>query len=134
MRNYKFRGKKVDNGEWVVGYFVFHPIKTDGDRLPFITDIETLNMFQVNPETVGQFTGLHDKNGVAVWEGDIIKWYINNLEKVSYVYFDELQAAFWMGKDSITGHLILNDWMRGEYEIIGNIFDNPELLKNANTI
>lgn len=76
-----------------------------------------------------QYTGLKDKNGKEIFEGDVLIWRVNDIERTAPVYFDELQASFWMGKDINSSMLVLNDWMRGEYEILGNIYQRPELTK-----
>lgn len=81
---------------------------------------------------VMQYTGLKDKNGKEIYEGDIVKWDVNDITRTAPVYYDERQASFWMGRDKDSGHLVLNDWMRGEFEIIGNIYENPELINNSN--
>lgn len=79
-------------------------------------------------DKVMQFTGLNDFRLRQIFEGDIILWKVNDVERIAPVYYDELQACFWMGKDVKTGHLVLNDWQRGYYEVIGNIYQNPDLL------
>lgn len=135
MREILFRGKRVDNGEWVYGM----PCATERSG---IYAIQTLGggifeggIFNIIPETVGQYTGLTDKNGKRIFEGDIVKIdgkYIRYIEYsgecssfVKFRYIDRLTSEFsgYLGK----GY----DNYKQTIEIIGNIHDNPELLKGG---
>ena len=92
-------------------------------RFPFVQDVVS--------DTVMEYTGLSDKNGKEIYEGDVVKWWVNNITRTSPVEYVEQQASFWMMKDIDSGHSVINDWMRGEYEIIGNIHENPELINTG---
>lgn len=92
---------------------------------------ELENISRWNPEVgeifkISQYTGLKDKNGKEIYEGDILIWEINGKEIKASVIFDV--GAFWMDKDE-NGYSVCNDWYRGEYKIIGNIYENSELIK-----
>lgn len=119
MRTIKFRGKIIDNGEWIIGDLIQ---ATNG--IIHILPIESYRWKDneiVDPQTIGQFTGLFDKNGKEIFEGDIIE--------EGNVYFDDLYLGFFVKGDFVEGeHKPLYDIHLPE--IIGNIFDNPELLKN----
>ena len=144
MREILFRGKRVDNGEWAFGNFIEDKWGDDNgntiyailqDRVaPGIVELWT--PVRVIPETVGQFTGLTDNNGKRIFEGDIVKTCKNNIGKIEFgQYWDEetevdFYGYAWIGKDeygeSIT--LSLNKCWNG-HEVIGTIYDNPELLE-----
>lgn len=133
MREHLFRGKRIDDDKWTYGYL----FKCWG-RCYLLWGMNGDNPIkeEVYPETVGQYTGLTDKNSKEICEGDIVKTWKNNIGKIEFrQYWDEeIEEDFygyaWIGKDeygeSIT--LSLNKcW--NEHEVIGNIHDNPELLE-----
>lgn len=121
MREILFRGKRVDNGEWVKGDLI---------HLPNGTAILANGYAYVNPSTIGQFTGLTDKNGNKIFEGDIVSVFVKNR---TYIIFNNLkgEVCFKDGVIFIKGiseHLSL--YAFSNYcEVIGNIHDNPEQLK-----
>lgn len=143
MREILFRGKRIQGGDWVEGYFFKSDInkraRESGKATliftphcdTFITVPECHNSFMVVSDTVGQYTGLKDKNGKRIFEGDILRSCYDNL----YPDDGSIEVVKWL----------LNGWhiQQGEYppdamdgdgvmpysEVIGNIHDNPELLK-----
>ena len=130
MRKILFRGKRVDNGEWAFGNFIEDKWGDDNgntiyailqDRVaPDIAELWT--PVRVIPETVGQFTGLTDKNGKKIFEGDIVK----NSRDVGLLYYKEKNSAFTV-KGWEYGYWLWHD--KEDIEVIGNIHDNPELLE-----
>ena len=118
MREIFFRGKRTDNGEWEYGDLWCNPY---GKRavciVSPINDQGTTGGNEVIPETVGQYTGLTDKNGRKIFEGDIMRNAGNVVE-------------FYGGDFCINGDSPLSYWTGTE--VIGNIYDNPELLEGGN--
>lgn len=145
MREIKFRGRK-SNGEWIYGDLVTtettdgHPSKKDIS--PFDTVLEDTE--EVEENTIGQFTGLHDKNGKEIYEGDILRGFeypFYDAEADAYNYYavvdwDADEAQFYAYKDLARGAQVRGiscgvcvdmEDLR-EMEVLGNIHDNPELL------
>lgn len=135
MREIKFRGKRIDNGEWVYGdlcqlqdgriYIINHKHGACIDACGNFVNTEEPFVCQVDPATVGQYTGLKDKNGIEICEGDILE------EETGYyfeVIWDKKYAKFklqWR-----TRAYQYPEWNRGtNMQAIGNIYDNPELLE-----
>lgn len=154
MREILFRGKQVDKGEWVEGYvFEMHIL---GDKTTYISTKPFMlcndgdfdyEPFAVDTETVGQYTGLTDKNGTKIFEGDIVKiaYYfgwddeqeknVPEEEYISKVYSID-GCPFCVDLLHCDGDMSPIAWLDWSYddaeiEVIGNIHDNPELLKEC---
>ena len=135
-REILFRGKRTDNGEWVEGWVTSQFKKhTEGELLTRIqSNVFGVGEHLVDTETVGQYTGLTDKNGKKIFEGDIIicKKEIcgNFIDSCVEIGFVEMKhGAFGLHRKQ-GYYRPFKDWLEDyEYEIIGNIHDNPELLE-----
>lgn len=135
MRTIKFRGKRLDNQEWEQGNYVAYK-EDDGEDVHCIVSRErnqigaSLDFVPVDPETVGQFTGLLDKNGKEIYEGDIVKSISGSLDVVSYdkIAFNLMTAYATAPNGTCMSFFGKNNPLKG-IEVIGNIHDNQELLK-----
>ena len=135
MREILFRGKRIDNGEWVEGYYMYRGeecIKISTDVHYIVThDLYGFSWHEVIPETVGQFTGLPDKNGNRIFEGDIVKTDKFSEPNKQYIIKYDLQFGAFIGQDRYNCYFVTFDGDSDEFEVIGNIHDNPELLKGG---
>ena len=136
MREIIFRGKRVDNGEWVYGAYSAYDsrhnyyngqVECEVAFMPSIIayDDECF-WYHVDPATVGQFTGKTVKNG-KVFDGDVLK----NIDGFSLVSWDEEKSAFVMRLYEYPYETLYLEEMWDDSEIIGNIHDNPELLEGG---
>ena len=149
-REILFRGKRVDNGEWVYGYLF-----DDGYQNPrhvFVGglmideykgtacdewDINGIDFYDVKPNTICQYTGLTDKNGKKIFEGDVVK---DSAGVCGEVKFGLHESNWQIGKYNqgffVTfpkGYLLRNElgYWRNKIVVVGNVFDNPELLEEV---
>lgn len=146
MREILFRAKRIDNGEWVQGYYVRHEdtsycFKEDYERHPentkhyiafdMMTDWGLPNkhlIAEIDPETLCQYTGLTDKNGKRIWENEIVRIENSMDEGIGKI---EFYGGMWYvdGEPSNSMYDIMEYDDIAEIEVVGNIFDNPELME-----
>lgn len=133
MREILFRGKRVDNGEWVCGaYYGLCRITNKAGGFEYEHLMRQSNdepLYRVDPETVGQFTGMYDRNGKKIFEGDIIAF--RSSESIYEVAYDIADARFIIllrnGKDSFLRFYNISAYY---FSVIANKWDNPELLED----
>lgn len=122
MREYLFRGKMIANGKWSEGNLL---VTKQGCCIT--PDATVLGSYgAVDPETVGQYTGLTDKNGTKIFEGDIVKYG----DTVHNVVFEQRNGTAYFGLVYETLETLSFGYYQDlkQIEVIGNIYDNPELL------
>ena len=130
MREILFRGKRLDNGDWVYGYYV-HIGPVSCQRAYIIPEYaSSLYVNEVDPSTVGQYTSLKDKNGKRIFDGDIAKVLQGKDKDIAYVGFENGAFMLYPKTGNIYERTLweywYNDW---DVEVVGNITDNPELLE-----
>lgn len=151
MREILFRGKRTHCESWVEGFYVHVPYGRNGKNEHLIQTIKKDGridtLYEVDPETIGQFTGLLDKNGKRIFEGDVVKYTFDmpdnpnateNGKKViiGRVFFSDWRASFSVTAGRNCSRNLNNDLFKyvrngNRVEVIGNIHDNPELLKGG---
>lgn len=125
MREILFRGKQTDNGEWVYGV----PTKDGRGEMVMVENIfeceeyscRGANCLYVDENTVGQYTGLEDKNGTKIFEGDIVKKFWFGKMCIYQIVYDNGLASF-IGQAGIK--FTTFDYDSTEFEVVGNIYDN----------
>lgn len=137
MKEILFRGKRVDNDEWVYGDLIHRQVWSTQLTIIRVSDdgFDHYEEFEVKPETVSQFTGLVDKYGKKIFEGDIVKGdlglgYGDNENHIAYIEYQEDGMSFCLVE------ILEEDFgkcaeISDDLEVIGNIYDNPELLYNG---
>ena len=127
-REILFRGKRVEGGKWIYGYLSFFYIDNPGKGRIFSP--KEVRSFDVISETVGQYTGLKDKNGVKIFEGDVLEGDLYDILDPGAKWKSEVVwGKFgWMCKGRQT--LPMDEYDIREGEVIGNIYDNPELMED----
>ena len=141
-REILFRGKRVNNGEWVEGSYWYS--RRSNTYQHFVFDDEGV-WVGVDPNTVGRFTGLTDRNGVKIFEGDIVRWHDNTelsvggqIAEVCFGKYRDADSVFddifplgfyirFSDKNCVTISWL--DEYKNYFDIIGNIHNNPELLE-----
>ena len=133
-----FKGKRVDNGEWIVGYLY----RLSENNPPFIMLRKYGESYEVDEHTICQCTGLKDKNGNLIWENDIVKDLFSDV--YAQIKYGSYQSCFdstkvehigfyvnWFGRYAKSRRKDLGYWINMvDTEIVGNTFDNPELLES----
>jgi uncharacterized phage protein (TIGR01671 family) len=133
MREILFKAKRIDNGEWVEGYYQKRYCLSDSEEsLIFHADSYKMWKYaEIAPETLCQFTGLCDKNGKKIWENDILMAHLDESypEDATYETVEWGVAGFVTREANSTDRQYLDEFDLEHYEVVGNIFDNKELLQ-----
>jgi uncharacterized phage protein (TIGR01671 family) len=138
MRAIKFRGKRLDNGEWIEGLLLTNNLGTyiitekNPHECTQYGYLEINEYGRVDPETVRQYTGLTDRNGKEIYEGDIVTAREQSTKATFTGYVHYLNAQYWVNYIGYESYYVPLIQLHGaEYkpiEVIGNIYSNPELV------
>lgn len=123
MTQRPYRGKRLDNGEWIEGCYAYNKFPLS-DKIDHIIIVDGRKAIPVDPETVGQYSGLDDREGNKIFEGDII----DVSGRPMAIIWDDMCAQYAVQSPSGIGYLDMNLDLH-EYAVIGNRWDHPHLLK-----
>ena len=126
MREILFKGKRADNGEWVLSVNLIQKYRNETKKVYFSKGIETSDYFEIIPETVGQYTGLTDRNGTKLFGGDIVQDEQSGYEYIikwfqEYACYALADSRGNMAFDADEIEMFLNDLV-----VVGNIHDNSD--------
>jgi len=137
-RTIKFRGKRLDNHEWLYGYYFVNRKKHFIVKDEIVPPESVFTDFKIDPDTLGQFTGLYDRNGKEVYEGDVVFWIAIDMrgrgkgEQGAIIWDKDTMAwAIMRNKPTSDGRpcIISRPFDKKHLEVVGNVHDNPELMK-----
>lgn len=134
MREILFKAKRICDGEWVEGYYLRDQYHLRGKDIIFYrkdSDRFTVYTDRINIETLCQFTGLYDKNGNKIWENDILMAHLDEScpEDMTYEIVEWGIAGWVTHEAGSIDRQYLDEFDTEYFEVVGNIFDNKELLQ-----
>lgn len=123
---YLFRAKRIDNGEWAEGFYVYNDKHYIVELCTEHNVVPAISWHEVDKSTICQCTGLNDKNGKLTWENNVVTGWFDDKRITGYIKYGS-NGIFYIERNGLYGIHLDNsqDWL----EVIGNIFDNPELLE-----
>ena len=128
MREILFRGKELIHKQWIYGWY-FHTPELSLNQHNMLNADDQLDVKSVIPETVGQYTGLTDKNGTKIFEGDVVSGHLDDLFPEDETRYKVIWDDYgWHIRNSTDTDTFEQGWARQYFEVIGNIHDNPELI------
>jgi len=142
MREILFKAKRKDNGEWVEGTYhyadwIYPQTMKFAFRMHSILPIGGGDSYEVDENTICQYTGLKNEYGMKIWENDIVKCYADTDDLGNDLYFfykviwHETYHCWWLSDIHTLEDEYLHQFNPSDIEVIGNIFDNPELLEGG---
>nr|DAV96699.1 MAG TPA: YopX protein [Caudoviricetes sp.] len=133
MREILFKAKRIDNGEWVEGYYQrrYYFLGNEEHLIFHADSYKVWEYAEIDPETLCQFTGLCDKNGNRIWENDILMAHLDEFypEDTTYEIVEWGVAGLVGNETGSVDREYLGEFDLEHYEVVGNIFDNKELLQ-----
>lgn len=139
MREILFKAKRLDNGEWVEGFYhysnyIYPETREHAFTKHYILPIDSQDAYEVNSDTLCQYTGMNDKNSEKIWENDIVnKIDVNTLgwhrERKGKISFNNL--GYWLLTTEFGDGYWLGEFNSEQIEVMGNVFDNSELMERS---